>query len=320
MIDRIQSKVFVIVVNYNQDQYTVDCVNSLLESDYENFQICLIDNGSRDEVRENLERLLPANDKLATHLLSKNLGYVGGVNYGLKEGEKVLADYYLIMNNDTLIGKHSITELVACVKKHEDLAIVSGKVFNYGEQDSLQYIGQAKDPKNGLNQVSLIKGRREQDVGQFDQEMEMGMLDDIFWLFPKSLYKANGGYSEYFYLYGEQNDYAFRALKSGYKLIYTPTASLWHKGGVSTCDGDKTSPRIEYWKTFATLKLAVLHLSEVEAKKFCSYWPKRKLIKILVLIFKGELTWGHFKSVYTANQNFKHWNAVRYHDNGYNPF
>jgi GT2 family glycosyltransferase len=320
MIDQSQSKVFVIVVNYNQDQYTVDCINSLLDSDYENFQICLIDNGSKAEVREKLGRLLPNNDKLTIHLLSKNLGYVGGVNYGLKQGEKVFADYYLIMNNDTLIAKHSISELVACAKKHQDLAIVSGKVFNYGEQDSLQYVGQAKDPNNGLNQVSLVKGKREQDVGQYDQEMEMGMLDDIFWLFPKSLYKMNGGYSEYFFLYGEQNDYAFRALKAGYKLIYTPTASLWHKGGVSTCCGDKASPRIEYWTTMATLKLAVLHLSESEAKKFCNYWPKRKLLKMLVLIVKGQLTWQHFKSVYTANRNFKHWNVVRYHDNGYNPF
>ena len=315
-----QSKVFVIVVNYNQDQYTVDCINSLLESDYGNFQVCLIDNGSRKEVREKLECLLPDSDKLTWHPLPENLGYVGGVNYGLKEGEKVSADYYLIMNNDTLIANNSISELVACAKRHNDLAIVSGKVYNYGESDSLQYVGQAKDPNNGLNQVSLVKGKREQDVGQYEQEMEMGMLDDIFWLFPNALYKKNGGYSQYFFLYGEQNDYAFRALKAGYKLIYTPAASLWHKGGVSTCGGDKASPRIEYWTTMATLKLAVLHLSESEAKKFCSYWPKRKLLKMLFSIMKGQLTWLHFKSVYTANRDFKHWNAVRYNDNGYNPF
>lgn len=315
-----QSKVFVIVVNYNQEQYTVDCIKSLLDSDYENLQICLIDNGSSSQVRNELKRLLPKSDKLTLYFLSQNLGYVGGVNYGLKQGEKVLPDYYLIMNNDTLIDRCSISQLVVCAKKHQDLAIVSGKVFNYGEKDSLQYIGQAKDPENGLNQVSIVKNRREQDIGQYDQEMEMGMLDDIFWLFPSSLYNSNGGYSEYFFLYGEQNDYAFRALKAGYKLIYTPKALLWHKGGVSTCDGDKKSPRIEYWTTMATLKLAVLHLSETEAKKFCNHWPKRKLLKTLLLILKGQLTWQHFKSVYTANKNFKHWKTVRYNDNGYNPF
>lgn len=319
-MDQGQSKVFVVVVNFNQDQYTVDCINSLLESDYENFQICLIDNGSRDDVRQKLEENLPESDKLLFHPLPENLGYVGGINYGLKEGHKASVDYFLIMNNDTLIANQSITELVDCAKRHNDLAIVSGKVYNYGENDSLQYVGQAKDPNNGLNQVSLVKGKREKDVGQYEKEMEMGMLDDIFWLFHKDLYTKNGGYSEYFFLYGEQNDYAFRALKSGYKLIYTPKASLWHKGGVSTCGGDKASPRIEYWTTMATLKLAVLHLSEEEAKKFCSYWPKRKLLKILFLMMKGQLTWQHFKSVHTAYKNFKHWNRVRYVDNGYNPF
>ncbi|KZY65015.1 hypothetical protein A3735_24645 [Oleiphilus sp. HI0061] len=70
----------------------------------------------------------------------------------------------------------------------------------------------------------------------------------------------------------------------------------------------------------ATLKLAVLHLSEEDAKRFCNYWPKRKLLKILFLMMKGQLTWQHFKSVHTAYKNFKHWNRVRYVDNGYNPF
>ena len=75
MIDHNQSKVFVIVVNYNQDQYTADCINSLLESDYENFQICLIDNGSDAVVKERLKRLLPSSDKLKLLFLPKNLGY-----------------------------------------------------------------------------------------------------------------------------------------------------------------------------------------------------------------------------------------------------
>jgi len=320
VIEQSQSKVFVVVVNYNQDEYTLDCINSLLESDYHNFQVCLIDNGSNDDVVKKLTQKLPASDKLIFHSLPENLGYVGGVNFGLKEGANLSADYFLIMNNDTLIAKDSISALVDCAKRHDNLAIVSGKVYNYGEKDSLQYVGQAVDPNNGLNQVSLIKGKREKDVGQFEEEMEMGMLDDIFWLFPRSLYAENGGYSEYFFLYGEQNDYAFRDLRSGYKLIYTPKASLWHKGGVSTCAGDKASPRIEYWTTMATLKLAVLHLGEAEAKKFCNYWPKRKMLKTLYLIFKGQLTWQHFKSIYTAYRNFKHWNVIRYRDNGHNPF
>ena len=42
-------KVVVITLNYNQNDYTIKCINSLLNSNYNNFNILLIDNGSTEE-------------------------------------------------------------------------------------------------------------------------------------------------------------------------------------------------------------------------------------------------------------------------------
>ena len=71
----------------------------------------------------------------------QNRGYVGGINYGLEEGIKLNPDYFLIMNNDTIIDKNAITELVNACKRHEDKAIVTGKVYHYEEPNKLQNIG-----------------------------------------------------------------------------------------------------------------------------------------------------------------------------------
>ncbi|RUO78411.1 glycosyltransferase family 2 protein [Pseudidiomarina taiwanensis] len=314
------SNVLVIVINYNQLDYTLNCIQSILKSNFESINICLVDNGSDVKVKDGLRARLPEDSRLDVHFLERNLGYVGGINYALSCSDEELIDYYLIINNDTLLDKEAISNLVECAKRHNDKAIVSGKVYNFGSDNTLQYIGQEKDPKDGLNQVSIISNRNEPDLGQYDEEREMGMLDDIFWLFPSSLYRSIGGYSDYFFLYGEQNDYAFRALKEGYKLIYTPTAKVHHKGGASTCGGDKSSPKIEYWGTMATLKLAVIHLPPNKAKKFCRNWIYRKFIKTLFLAFLGRIKWMNLVAVYKAQNDFKHWNKVRYVDNGYNPF
>ena len=130
---------------------------------------------------------------------------------------------------------------------------------------------------------SPVKNRREKDIGQYDKEINLAMSDDIMWMISKSIYQDIGLYSEYFFLYGEQNDYAIRAIKKGYRLIYTPKAKIWHKGGVTTAGGNKKSPRIYYWTTFATLKLSVLHFSEKEAKKFCRNWIIRNCTIIVAL-------------------------------------
>ena len=312
--------VVVIAVNYNQDQYTVDCIRSVLKSNYNNYHVILVDNGSRQDILQYITNNLDTDTTLTIEVLPENLGYVGGINYGLAAGGKFNPDYYLIMNNDTLIDSDSMSELVKVAEKYNGKAIVSGKVYHYDDKDTLQYIGQSIDPNGGLNQTSIVKNAREKDIGQYEEEMEMGMLDDIFWLMPSSLYKEIGGYSEYFFLYGEQNDYAFRAKKEGYKLIYTPKAKLWHKGGVSTCDGDHKSPKIEYWTSMAALKLAVLYLPEKEARKFCFRWPLLKFLKAIVLLVQGKTGLANIKAIVLARRHFKCWNIIRYKDNGYNPF
>ncbi|MBV1911771.1 MAG: glycosyltransferase family 2 protein [Kangiellaceae bacterium] len=315
-----ESKVAIILVNYNQDVYTIKSIQSILKSEYSNYQVYLIDNGSEKSVIDRVVSELKDCEKLTIESLNENLGYVGGINYGLSLASKTLPKHFLILNNDTLIDPLSIKSLVDTCESHQCKAIVSGKVYNYDSKDSLQYIGQREDPEHGINQISIIKSRDEKDVGQYDSEMEMGMLDDIFWLFPAKLYQENGGYSDYFFLYGEQNDYAHRAKKLGYKLIYTPDAKLWHKGGVSTCAGNKKSARIDYWTSVATLKLAVLHLEPNRAKSFCRVWPLRKLVKTILLFFAGRASFDNVKAVYLANRHFKFWNLIRYKDNGYNPF
>jgi GT2 family glycosyltransferase len=312
--------VVIVAVNYNQAKYTIDCLNSIFESNYDNFHVFLIDNGSTPDVVAELKKNLVELDNLTIDYQSTNLGYVGGINRGLTLGKCFNPDFYLILNNDTLIDPNAIQSLVNCCDSHDRKAIVSGKVYNYDEKNTLQYIGQAIDPEEGLNQTSFVKHKREVDIGQYDQEMEMGMLDDIFWLMPASLVADIGGYSEYFFLYGEQNDYAFRAIKSGYKLIYTPNAKLWHKGGVSTCDGDKKAPRIEYWTTMATLKLATLHLSPEKSSQFIFSWSIRKLAKYCLLFTLRKTSFEHLRAIYLAINHFKVWNVIRFKDNGYNPF
>ena len=57
-------KVIVVTLNYNQNQYTLYCINSLLKSDYNNFQILLIDNGSTEKNYADLEHKLPNDTRL----------------------------------------------------------------------------------------------------------------------------------------------------------------------------------------------------------------------------------------------------------------
>ncbi|GGH74533.1 glycosyltransferase family 2 protein [Phaeocystidibacter marisrubri] len=311
-----------ITLNYNQNDYTSKCALSVLESVGEDIHLVVIDNGSTEDNFRELKSLLPLDDsRLTVHRIVDNIGYVGGVNVGLKIAfEQRNSDYTLVMNNDTIIDSKAITELIQTAKKHDNKAIVSGKVYNYDEQDTLQFIGNGKGKTGLLDFPAFVKNRREKDLGQYDQEMEMGMIDDIFWLIPKLVFDQVGYYSNYFFLYGEQNDYALRAVKAGNKLIYTPNAKIWHKGKVTTADGDSNSPKIEYWRSFAVMKIAVLHFSGADSKKLLSQWKYKRTLKVMIWILTGKSKFSSLKAHLLAIKHFKFWNKVRYVDNGYNPF
>ena len=59
--------VTIITLNYNQIEFTLKCVESILQSRYDNFKLILIDNGSSEENYIKLKNLLPKNSSIEIH-------------------------------------------------------------------------------------------------------------------------------------------------------------------------------------------------------------------------------------------------------------
>jgi GT2 family glycosyltransferase len=277
------SEVLVILLNYNQNEYTINCIDSILKSTYSNFRILLIDNGSEFQNFNKLADLYTGYEKVTVKRIDKNIGYVGGVNYGLQYGLAFRADYFLILNNDTVIDDVAIYELMDVLNRYFDRAIVSGKVYEFGDDNILQDIGRKLVKPNLLKYERV--GFHEKDNGQYDKECERDMLDDVFWLFHKSLIEMIGGYSDFFWFNGEQADFALRAKKSGYKLIYAPKAKIWHKGSVSIGGRDR-NPKQAYFTIQSSLLLRFLHLKK---KHFLRFYLLT-LVSVLSTLVKAIFT------------------------------
>ena len=136
--------------------------------------------------------------------------------------------------------------MVEASKRYNNNAIVSGKVYYYDHPNLLQHTGVIFKDHKYL--TTSYPGRNENDVGQYDEEFERDSLDDVFWLLPIQIVMDVGYYSEYFYLYAEQGDYAQRARRLGYKLIYTPKAKIWHKESMTAGKGNTKALPICYWR------------------------------------------------------------------------
>src|SRR3989344_5934827 len=111
-------KASIIVLNYKGAQNTIECVNSLKESaavtDHK-IEIIVVENGSNDNSKEKLQKL----NGIKLLINSKNLGYSGGNNVGIKYALNKKVDYIIVINNDTLVEKNSIDFLLAASTKGE---------------------------------------------------------------------------------------------------------------------------------------------------------------------------------------------------------
>lgn len=272
-----------ILVNYNKSLITIECVNSLLKTQGVNINIIVVDNSTIQSERQLLKDALSENACIICK--NENVGYVKGVNSGIAKSLQSVYDYLLILNNDTIIAPDAVSNLCLTAQKYNNKCIVSGKVYNIDNPDTLQYIGQWCRSKKKLDYPPYIDNNNNFDTGQWDKEMEMDMIDDIFWLLPIDLVRNVGFYCEDFFMYGEQNDYALRAKEKGYKLVYTPTAKIWHYHHLSSDDKESGYPSIQYWKSYSIFLLAYRHLSRVDFL----YFVVNGLVKSHFSLFKSML-------------------------------
>ncbi len=320
MEERINKKfVVVITLNYNHAYDTIKCVDSLLKSTYTKYKIMVVDNGSEDNDYTKLLKTYSKEDKVKVIRIERNKGYVGGVNYGLESALQYNPDYFLIMNNDTVIDEFAMEELVITGEKHEQNAIVQGKVYNMDEPETLQYVGQYAVDEKRIIYLPYVKEGREKDIGQFDEEKELGMADDIFWLLPRKIFNKVGYYSKYFFLYGEQNDYALRVKKEGFKLIYIPKAKLWHIHHLTTGNSDIDNFKVKYWQNYSSYSLYYLHMNRgFFYRTFLKSFLKINLKMILnkMKLRKDKFIEPQFKAVWV----FVRWLFVKSENMGYNPY
>lgn len=224
-------KVAIIIVNWNGLKFLKDCLSSVYNQTYKNFDLYFVDNGSRDNSINFVEKNFPRTKIIK---LSYNTGFAKGNNEGIKEAFKDKEIKYIVcLNNDTIVDKYWLGSLVEQVNYDKKIDMVgslsflpNGKVYSIG----------ARFNKN-LNNLSIGYG---EDSKYFTNKQEIFSPHGVSVLYTKRLLKDTGLFDEDFFAYCEEFDLGLRARKKGYKAIFTPKSKLTHL--VSQSSGGMANP------------------------------------------------------------------------------
>jgi GT2 family glycosyltransferase len=219
-------KVGIIILNWNGKEHTIECLESLQKITYPNFEIILVDNGSTDgsveHFKKNFHDIYIIENKI-------NLGFAEGNNIGIKYALGRGADYVLLLNNDTIVDRDFLTELVKIGESDPDIGIVGPMIYSYDHPRIIQSAGM--DVKK-ITGNSVIIGCDEYDHHQFKLS-EKNFISGCAILIRRNVINKIGGLDPAYFAYWEDTDLCFRAKKNNFKIYFTPDSRIWHKGSAS---------------------------------------------------------------------------------------
>ena len=209
-------RVSVVVLNFNTERDTVSCLKSLTKVDYPDFEVVVVENGSdENSVRElskhiaKLKHLL----KLRVVRLSKNLGYAGGCNAGVRETR---SDYVVLLTNDTIVNRNYLKALVETFERYEKVGVVVPKIVHKGYyQDNLTF--------NGLMSISGLPI----EFLPGESQSFFSSVSGCSLLFDKRVFELP--FDDDYFLCLEDAYLSWSSLLQGYKCVPSLEAVLTHK-------------------------------------------------------------------------------------------
>ncbi|KQS28427.1 glycosyltransferase family 2 protein [Pedobacter sp. Leaf194] len=220
--------VAVVILNWNGKSFLEQFLPGVLKSEYDNLQIVVGDNGSTDDSLAFIETNFPTVTILKNE---KNLGFAGGYNKIL---ERVNADYFVLLNSDVEVTPNWISPVIELMESDDKIAAAQPKIKWQLDKDQFEYAGAAGGFLD-IYAFPFCRGRLfnvyEQDRGQYNE------VKEIFWasgaaFFIKSRYwKETGGLDADLFAHMEEIDLCWRLKNLNYKVVFCPTAEVFHVGG-----------------------------------------------------------------------------------------
>ena len=115
----------ILILNWNGESIIERCLDSVVEMNYDNFSIDIIDNGSEDNSIGIITQKYP---NIKIHQISSNLGYSKGYNYAFDQLKDSHFKYYLLLNNDTSISSDLLTNLYKNTLQYGERNIYGPKI------------------------------------------------------------------------------------------------------------------------------------------------------------------------------------------------
>jgi len=220
--------VVVVIANWNLRKELLECLGSLYETDHPHMHVIVVDNNSSDDSVASVERQFPQTQLVRR---SENGGYAVALNDGIRAGAALDPDFYLILNNDTLVPPDTVGKLVRVMLSDERVAIAAPKIIYHDHPERIFSLGDHIYPWLPL---PLRVGRKAFDRPAYSKTQEFDYLFGCAFLIRTQSLKEVGLFDTSFFMYYEDSDICRRMRDAGWKNVRVGSAIIRHKASLSS--------------------------------------------------------------------------------------
>lgn len=231
-------RISVITVNFNGLELTAAMIESLARHVSTPLEIIVVDNGSTRDEAALLRKRYPGIVALRS---PENLGFAGGNNLGIRAAT---SDCLLLLNNDTEVADDTLHHLADTLDGDPSIGAVCPKIRFWEPPQAIQFAGYT--PLTRITLRNALIGFGEPDDGSHDTPRETPYAHGAAMLVRREAIEKAGEMPEEYFLYYEELDWSERIREAGYRIVYDPRATVFHKESATT---GRESPLRSYYLT-----------------------------------------------------------------------
>lgn len=210
----------VVLINYNNEEDTIACLESLAEQTIEEFLTIVVDNDSEPD---SFEAVKASFDYPVYLRNSTNRGFTGGNNEGIEYALNEDVEWILLLNNDTELDPNFLEDfLIAAKDQSEDVGIVGPKIHTY-DSDRIWSAGGV------VNKWTATTGSLHDTNQSVDRPQKVELVAGAALLVRNGVFEDVGLLDDDFFIYYEETEFCERARAAGWVVMYLPVEGVYHK-------------------------------------------------------------------------------------------
>lgn len=270
-------KIGIVICNYNKCDLTLKCIQSVLESKIQDFDIYVVDNASTDHSVERIGKLYGSR----VHLLinHQNLGGSGGFNTGIRKVVETGYEYLMCLDSDVQVDENAVGALYSFLCSHPEVGMAGSKVYHMKAPEYIQQFGLNIDFDH-LGAETLYA-----DVLDSEKIPEVVYCDSVAAcsvMLPVKVVKEVGGLPEDNFIYWDDMEWGYLVKQAGYKVAACGGSTVLHEMGAFTA---RQSSFIAYYQWRNSMNF------------FMKYTPEQKLPEMSIRLL-SSLFHGIYESMY----------------------